>query len=223
MVKYEEMKSLVKKIMLYIFPELHEILNGNNKFRYIRDSLIGSTISTKSRIYGPYSISNLELGDYSYIGRNSMINNAKIGRFCSIGPNLVCGYGIHPTNGITTSPMFYANNKSNGLTLCDVTKIEETKLINIGNDVWIGINVTILDGVKIGNGVVIAAGSVVTKNVPDYAIYGGVPAKLIRYRFNEGQIEKFKKIEWWNFKFEKLKEIEEMFFDVDVFLDKNIE
>ncbi len=216
-------KKMLKKIILYIFPELIETLNGNNKFRYIRDSLIGSTISTESRIYGPYSISNLELGDYSYIGRNSMINNAKIGKFCSIGPNLVCGYGIHPTNGITTSPMFYANNKSNGFTLCDETKIEETKLISIGNDVWIGINVTILDGVKIGNGAVIAAGSVVTKNVPDYAIYGGVPAKLIRYRFNEGQIEKFKKIEWWNFEFEKLKEIEEMFFDVDAFLDKNIE
>lgn len=215
-------KKILKKTILYVFPELVETLNGNNKFSYIRDSLICSTISTKSRIYGPYSISNVELEDYSYIGRNSMISNTKIARFCSIGPNLVCGYGIHPTNGISTSPMFYANNKSNGLTLSDVSKIEETKLITIGNDVWIGINVTILDGVKIGDGAIIAAGSVVNRDVPDYAIYGGVPAKLIRYRFNEEQIEKFKKIEWWSFEFEKLKEIEEMFFDVDTFLEKNI-
>lgn len=214
------MKSVLKKIVLYIFPELSETFNKDNKYSYLRDSLINSTISSKSKIYGPYSITNLVLDDFSYIANNSRINNAKIGKFCSIGPNLFCGYGIHPTNGISTAPMFYANNKSNGFTLTTISKIDETKLITIGNDVWIGLNVTILDGVTIGNGAIIAAGSVVNKDIPDYAIFGGVPAKLIRYRFNESQIEKFKQIEWWNFEFEKLKDIENMFFDVDAFLDK---
>jgi len=214
-------QNLAKKLLLKFIPEFHKVLNDKNNFNLLRDTCSNSCISSKSRLYSPFTISNLELGDYSYIGKKSLINLTKIGKFCSIGPNFVCGYGIHPTNGISTAPMFYANNTSNGFSLCNESKIVEQKKITIGNDVWIGINVTVLDGVSIGDGAIIAAGAVVVSDVPDYAIFGGVPAKLIRYRFTDDQILAFKKIKWWDFDFEKLKEVESNFFDVDKFISEN--
>lgn len=207
-------RNCARNFFLLFFPELK---NAVYKYKFNYNSII----SDKSKLHGEYSIVNSSLDDYSYIENNSKIVHTEIGKFCSIGPNFNCGVGIHPTNGISTAPMFYAKNLSNGISLSNHSKVEQTKPIKIGNDVWVGINVTILDGVVIGDGAIIAAGSVVTKNIPDYAIYGGVPAKLIRYRFNEKQIIQMKKIKWWNFEFEKLQQIEEMFFEIDEFIKKN--
>ena len=144
-----------------------------------------------------------------------------IGKFCSIGPNLVCGWGIHPTDGISTSPMFYSTREQNGITLSNTDKIEERKPISIGNDVFIGANVTVLDGVTIGDGAIIGAGAVVSKYIPPYAIAVGCPIKIIRYRFDEEKIKALRKIEWWNFDEEKLKQVEKLFFDVELFIQKN--
>lgn len=169
----------------------------------------------KVKVYEPYSIYDTEIGDYSYIARNSTISKTKIGKFCSIGPNLLCGWGIHPTNGISTNPMFYSNMKQNGYSLCEDNKIIERKEITIGNDVFIGANVTILDGVTIG------AGAVVVSDIPDYAIAVGVPAKVKKYRFDTETIKKLKKLEWWNWDLEQLKSVEKNFFDVKKFLSEN--
>jgi acetyltransferase-like isoleucine patch superfamily enzyme len=128
---------------------------------------------------------------------------------------------MHPTNGISTAPMFYSSsNLSNGITLCSNSKFKEHLPVIIGNDVFIGANVVILDGITIGNGAVIGAGSVVTKNVPDFAVVGGVPAKLIKYRFSPNQIEALSKIKWWEFDEDQLKEVEKTFFDIDLFIFK---
>lgn len=130
----------------------------------------------------------------------------------------MCGWGIHPLNGISTSPMFYSTRKQNGVSLSAKDKIEERKQIHIGNDVFIGANVTVLDGITIGDGAVIGAGAVVSKDIPPYAVAVGCPIRIVRYRLEETQIGELKKIEWWNYDDERLKEVEQFFFDVDKFI-----
>lgn len=173
------------------------------------------------RIAQPSQLRKVSIGNYTYIGQNAYIYGTEIGRFCSIGPNFICGVGMHPIGGISTSPMFYsAENRSNGTTLCSKTKFEERSSVTIGNDVFIGANVVVLNGVKIGNGAVVGAGSVVTKDVPDYAVVGGVPAKFIKFRFSKAQVESLNKIQWWNFKDEILIDVEKYFYDIEGFIDK---
>ena len=116
--------------------------------------------------------------------------------------------------------MFYSTRCQNGTTLSKENKIEERKRITIGNDVFIGANVTVLDGVTIGDGAVIGAGTVVSKDIPPYAIAVGNPIQIKRYRFSEKQIDALKRIQWWNWNDEKLKDVESMFFDIDAFIEK---
>lgn len=183
----------------------------------MKDTKVGSNV----RIYRPSHINDCEIGDYTYISKNANISMTHIGNFCSIGPNLFCGWGIHPTNGLSTSPFFYSTRQQNGATLTNKDKIEERKAITIGNDVFIGANVTILDGVTIGDGAIIGAGAVVSKDIPDYAIAVGCPIKIIKYRFNDDQIAALKRIQWWNFSEDKLQDIEKMFFNIDGFIKKH--
>jgi len=201
-------------------PMIQQITQDITDTRYIKSSVLNSQIGENVKLNGLHHLTNSSIGNYTYISENSKINNATIGRFCSIGPNLICGWGIHPINGISTSPMFYSTLKQNGITLSSIDKIQEIRPVTIGNDVFIGANVTILDGIIIGDGAVIAAGAVVNKNVPAYSIVGGVPAKIIKYRFNNAQIESLIKIKWWEFDAERLNDIEKMFFNVDDFIEK---
>jgi virginiamycin A acetyltransferase len=172
-----------------------------------------------SKVNFPCNIVNASLGDYSYIATNSRITNTEIGKFCSIGPNFCCGLGIHPTHGISTSPMFYSVAHQNGVTLVSENKIQESKRIIIGNDVFIGANVTLLDGVQIGDGAVIGAGAVVTKNIPPYAVAVGVPAKIVKYRFPDEIIQDLLRIKWWDFDSKKINEVEKYFFEVNEFIE----
>jgi acetyltransferase-like isoleucine patch superfamily enzyme len=132
----------------------------------------------------------------------------------------MCGWGIHPTNTISTSPMFYSTQKQNGTTLSNYNKIQETKAIQIGHDVFIGMNVTILDGVKIGNGAVIGAGAVVSKDIPPYAIAVGNPIQIKKYRFAPEVRHKLETIQWWNWPLEDLKNVEQMILNTIEFTNK---
>lgn len=137
-----------------------------------------------------------KIGKNVYFGQNVDIQNSdtEIGNYCSIASNVTIGPSEHPTNYTTTSPFIYKFNKN------VKTSIEHIlmKPCKIGSDVWIGQNAFLKAGVTVGDGAIIGAGAVVTKDVPPYAIVGGVPAKVIKYRFEEETIQKLLKLKWWN-------------------------
>lgn len=213
-------KKFIRKIVVKSIPEIKylDYLHGQNNEYNLISWAKNSIISEKAKLYPLYHISNSKIGDYTYIAMNSFISTTTIGKFCSIGPNFICGWGIHPLNGISTSPMFYSTRKQNGITLSRKDKIDEYKPIIIGNDVFIGANVTVLDGVNIGDGAVIGAGAVVSKDIPPYAIAVGCPIEIKKYRFNSETIDAFKRIEWWNYDENSLKDIERYFFEVEKFI-----
>ena len=213
-------KKIIRKIVVKSIPEIKylDYLHGQNNEYNLISWAKKSIISEKAKLYPLYHISNSKIGDYTYIAMNSFISTTTIGKFCSIGPNFICGWGIHPLNGISTSPMFYSTRKQNGITLSRKDKIDEYKPIIIGNDVFIGANVTVLDGVNIGDGAVIGAGAVVSKDIPPYAIAVGCPIEIKKYRFNSETIDAFKRIEWWNYDENSLKDIERYFFEVEKFI-----
>lgn len=128
-----------------------------------------------------------EIGSYTYIGNNSSVTRAIIGRYVSIGDNVSIGPGEHPVDRISTNHNFIEN---------EYQQLTQKDCI-IGNDVWIGVNSVVRRGVKVGNGVVIGANSFVNKDVPDFAIVAGSPAKLIRYRFSDEIIKEINKSKWW--------------------------
>lgn len=203
---------------------LHETIYEYNKniFAFNPVACSGNNeIEESVKLYEPYMIMDSKIGKGTYIATNSIISMTTIGKFCSIGPNLTCGFGLHPTSGISTSPCFYSTEMQNGMTFSSENKVEERKPITIGNDVFIGMNVSIIDGVTIGDGAVIAAGAVVNKDVAPYSVVGGVPAKFVKYRFEEEQIEKLLQIRWWNWDNDKLQEVEKNFFDIDKFISEN--
>ena len=214
------MRKILRKLLYWILPELRVLRKGSTDLSVLRRPENYIDVDKHIVLYAPYSLSESNIGRCTYVAQNSHISKAEIGSFCSIGPNFICGWGIHPTNGISTAPMFYSTMKQNGMTFSKTCKIEERKPIVIGNDVFIGANVVILDGVTIGDGAVIGAGAVVSKDIPPYAVAIGCPIKVVRYRFDERQVEAMSRIRWWDFDDEELNNVEKMFFDVDGFINK---
>ncbi|MEN0054758.1 MAG: CatB-related O-acetyltransferase [Mucilaginibacter sp.] len=191
---------------------------GRLHWDYFTSQQVRCNINPKSKISKVHYLFDVSVGFGTAIGPNARISQTSVGKFCSLGPNLVCGWGIHPINGISTSPAFYSVENQVGFTYSKTNKVEERKHITIGNDVFIGANVTILDGANIADGAVIGAGAVVSKDIPPYAIAVGCPIKVIGYRFDEDKIAKLLQIKWWDRDEETYKKVEELFFDVDEFL-----
>jgi virginiamycin A acetyltransferase len=214
-------KNLVFRLVSLFIPEIKLLRDTDICFSYIKSSIKTSLIDEFVEIIPPYKICDVKIEKGTYMAENSIISITEIGKYCSIGPNFICGWGIHPTDGLSTSPMFYSTQKQNGRTFSLSDKIEERKKIIIGNDVFIGANVTVLDGVVIGDGAVIGAGAVVSKDIPPYAIAVGCPIKIIKYRFPQDIIEKLLKIKWWNFEENELMDVEKYFFDINAFLEKH--
>ena len=159
-----------------------------------------------NKIYSHSSFGGI-LGYGSYIGHHSSLT-AKIGRFCSISNHVICNAGIHPFQApfATTSPCFFSLRKQNGATFATQQMLNEIKTTDnegafdceIGNDVWICEGAFINGGIYIADGAVVLAHAVVTKDVPPYAIVGGVPAKIIGYRYDEATIKWLLNVQWWN-------------------------
>jgi len=161
----------------------------------------------KNKIYPNASVSGSCLGRGSYVGPDSRLPRCKIGRYCSIGPQVLLLAGTHPVDEkMSTHPCFYSLGKQAGFTYAKEQQYDEFLFcrpdkkyyVEIGSDVWVGARSIIIGGVRIGHGAVVAAGSVVTKDVEDFEIVGGVPAKKIRFRFDEETRQNLQKERWWD-------------------------
>lgn len=178
-----------------------------------------------------------KIGKYSY---GALCHNnpwiAEIGAFCSFaeGVDYVTN---HEMRYVTTHPIIYAGGHIEGYEypyVLDrtaahympgirpkVEKIKKQKRAIIGNDVWLGKNVTITNSANIGNGVIAAAGAVITKDVPDYAIVAGVPARIIKYRYTKDQIDALNRIKWWDWTDDEIRErFDDFYLPIEQFIEK---
>lgn len=186
--------------------------------RFVRGtSILNSKIDKKAKVYSGSNFYNSSIGRYSYVGYDSDVINCEIGAFCSIANGFIAGGARHPLHWVSTSPVFYNVSSGTGFHLGKLP-VEPTKRTIIGNDVWIGSRVVIMQGVSIGNGAVIGAVAVVTKNVPAYAIVAGCPAKIIRFRFDPETINKLEDSQWWNYSDIQLKKLSDKMNNPEVFL-----
>lgn len=176
-------------------------------------------------------VEKCKIGQFTYISDSCYIGNAKIGRYTSIADHVYFCLGSHPTKRfVSTHPIFYSNTKQifgDTFIQDDVNLFtdEYKKCLSdpnwqivIGNDVWIGSHAIIMPGVEIGDGAIIAAGAVVTRNVPSYAVVGGVPATIIKYRFTTEQIANLKDRSWWNLSTNDIKMNHEKFQNIEEFV-----
>ena len=167
------------------------------------------------------------IGYASYIGHDSCIMGC-VGRYCCIAAGVRVVNGFHPMNYVSMHPAFFNSNNCTGVSYFNDDSVEEMRYadenkrytIVVGNDVWIGFGAVILAGIHIGDGAVVAAGSVVTKDVPDYSIVAGNPARIIRFRFNKEEIFHLKRIRWWDKSIDWTKKNAELFNKPELFFSE---
>lgn len=193
----------LKRLITHLVNKLR--LRKRVDFSFSSEIRRGSTFDGNNKIYNNSYFAG-HLGRYSYISINCYIH-AKIGAFTSIGPNCITAIGRHPYTYpyTSTSPVFFSTSKQCGTSFAPESRYEEIIYADfnsmypvvIGNDCWINAGVIIVAGVTIGDGVIALAGSVITKDVPPYAIVAGVPAKVIRYRYSDDDIQFLLDSKWW--------------------------
>lgn len=150
-------------------------------------------------IYDGAVLDSVEIGDFSYVAAKGVVTKASIGKFTCIGPEVIIGPGVHPSRDyVSIHPAFYSTVAQAQVTFVAESCFDEYGHVQIGNDVWIGWRAIILAGVTIGDGAIVGAGAVVTKDIPPYAVVGGVPAKILRYRFKPAEIDLLLQCKWWN-------------------------
>lgn len=195
----------------FIISKLLRVIN--------RPALRDCKCDKKAAIGSGSNCINMSIGRYSYMGKNNSVCNADIGAFCSIASYCAIGGGNHPTEFVSTSPIFQSGHNIFGVNFSQSPNTHQ-KRVAIGNDVWIGEKVFIRDGINIGDGAIIGAHSVVTKDVPPYAIVAGSPARLIRYRFDEAERELLLASRWWEWPEEQLLKMGDSFISVAAFSKK---
>lgn len=157
-----------------------------------------SVIGSYCVLFKTVTVINSVIGDHTYVQENSIVNEAEIGKFCSLAMGVSVGLPQHSTSGVSSHPAFYLRNTPLAKTYSDRDMTIVSKKTRIGHDVWIGQNAIIMNGLQIGIGAVVGAGAVVTHDVPAYAVVGGVPAKIIKYRFDKEVRNELLESKWWD-------------------------
>lgn len=183
------------------------------QFPTLRNCEIDST----AKICQRSNLTDVKMGKYSYMGAANSLSNVEIGSFCSIASYCAIGGGSHPIDFVSTSPVFLAGSNIFNTHFSELP-FESSEKVLIGNDVWIGEGCFINAGITIGDGAIVGAHSVVTRDVPPYAIVAGAPAKLLRYRFNEEVISGLEKLRWWDWPSEGIVRYSDLFGDPEALL-----
>ena len=181
------------------------------------DSNIQSFVSVQSHV----GLFKSTIESYSYVGALSRLAVTSVGRFSSIGPSVISGNGEHPVAYPSMSPVFYSKSGQCGVSYAHNEGFNEMDRVSIGCDCWIGANAVLRNGITIGHGAVVGAGSVVTKDVPPYAVVLGAPARIVKSRFSDSCVTRLLALEWWNWNDDILRDNAEKFVceDIEVFLD----
>ena len=199
----KQLCQMVKRRGTHISPLaiLHEV-------QYDKTTSIGALVKME----------RASIGKCSSIGTLSAAYDCEIGKFCSIARECYIGGASHPIEYVSTSGCFYLKNNFTGISYneTDYKWHSETK---IGNDVWLGFRVIVRGGINIGDGAIVGAGSVVTKDIGPYEIWAGNPARMIRKRFTDDIIEELLKSEWWNWDDEKLMKYGYAFDNPETFIE----
>ena len=186
-----------------IFP--HGIIRLNAGARIIKSTIRGPLFLNKNSQVGP----DVVTGKYFGMNESCFVARATVGSFGAIGARTAINPFNHPTSWLSTNEFQYHPKSFDWVEeYNDFVRLERTpdmfKRVSIGNDVWAGHNVNVMAGVNVGDGAVIAAGAVVTKDVPPYAIVGGVPATVLRFRFPEKIIKRLLRVKWWDLELAEL-------------------
>lgn len=166
-------------------------------------SIAGSKVDISSKVESGTSFIGSSMGRHSFCGYDCDIFYTDIGNFTSIASGVILGGARHPMEWIGMSPVFYKGRDSIKKKFVEY-ELPPTKRVKVGSDVWIGRNAIILSGVNVGDGAVVGAGAVVTKDVPPYAVVAGNPARIIKYRFDDDMINSLISIKWWNLDDDKI-------------------
>ena len=218
------MRYCIREFVFIFISLALRIRNSGLKMGFRAKSPFSSVFEGNNKL-GAHSFFSGELGYASYVGADSIVIG-KVGRYSSIADKVVFLTKTHPTKEfVTTHPCFYSLKKQSGFTYTSKQLFnEEPRLtdsnysIEIGNDVYIGYGATIIGPCRIGNGAIIAAGAVVTGDIPNYAVAGGVPAKVIKYRFSNEEISFLERFQWWDKSQEWLSEHVEAFQNIKDFI-----
>ena len=206
---------MVKRIF-YILKTLFKRRGTRiNSFAQIREC----TIDSNTFVGFLAKMERSHIGKCTTIGSLAAVYDAKIGNFCSIARDCYIGGASHPLDWVSSSACFYLKENLTGLCYNEANYQWHTETV-IGNDVWIGVKSIVKAGVTIGDGAVIGSGSVVTKDVGAYEIWGGGPAKFIRKRFDDETIEKLIETQWWDWDDKKLQEMGKYFSEVEKFIER---
>lgn len=207
------MKFIKFKLFLlpYFWSKFFKKLRGK--------AIINSKIAKSSKVEAGSLVVNSIMDKHSFCGYDCEILNTNIGSFCSIANGVIIGGGAHPIDWVSTSPVFYFGRDSVKTKFSNY-KRRSPLLTNIGNDVWIGQNAIIKQGVEVGNGAIIGMGSVVTKNVEPFTIVAGNPAKVIRKRFDDLLITELLETKWWDLDEKILTSLASFIKTPDIFVEK---